>query len=91
MCVRPQVSDQVTGMLEVRARTDEAAVAGEEMIIGFLTEPETGAVYRCTFPCASRFLLLGSYTTSVLACLWHSVYHIDWSVVGICCLVHQEH
>ena len=40
------MSDQLTGMLEVRAQTDEAAEAGEKIIIGFLTEPDVGAIYR---------------------------------------------
>ena len=44
-----QVSDQLTGMLEVRAKTDEAAAAGQDIIQGFLTEPDAGAVYRS--PC----------------------------------------
>ncbi len=42
-----KVSDQLTGLLEVRARTDQAALAGEETIVGFLTEPEAGAIFRC--------------------------------------------
>lgn len=46
VCVCLKVSDQLTGMLEVRARTDQAALAGEEIIVGFLTEPEAGAVFR---------------------------------------------
>ena len=41
-----QVSDQVTGMLEVRARTDEAAAAGQAVVQGFLTDPDPGAVFR---------------------------------------------
>jgi len=45
-CVCLKVSDQLTGLLEVRARTDQAALAGEEMIVGFLTEPEAGAIFR---------------------------------------------
>ncbi|DBB15843.1 TPA: hypothetical protein ACH3X3_004036 [Trebouxia sp. C0006] len=45
-CDEIMVSDQLTGMLEVRARTDQAALAGEEVIVGFLTEPEAGAIFR---------------------------------------------
>ena len=45
-CVCLKVSDQLTGLLEVRARTDQAALAGEETIVGFLTEPEAGAIFR---------------------------------------------
>ena len=41
-----QVSDQSTGTLEVRAQTDEAAAAGENIVQGFLTEPEVGTTYR---------------------------------------------
>lgn len=44
------MSDQVTGMLEVRAKTDEAAAAGQAIVQGFLTEPDTGAVYRSPLP-----------------------------------------
>lgn len=52
-----QVSDQLTGMLEVRAKTDEAAAAGQDIIQGFLTEPEAGAVYRYA-PAAVSFAAL---------------------------------
>ncbi|KAL0019747.1 hypothetical protein WJX77_011122 [Trebouxia sp. C0004] len=45
-CDEIMVSDQLTGLLEVRARTDEAALAGEDIIVGFLTEPEAGAIFR---------------------------------------------
>lgn len=41
-----QVFDQVTGMLEVRAKTDKAALAGEETVLGFLNDPEPGTIYR---------------------------------------------
>lgn len=45
-----QVSDQLTGMLEVRAKTDEAAAAGQHIIEGFLTDPDAGTVYRSPLP-----------------------------------------
>ncbi|DBA68831.1 TPA: hypothetical protein ACH3X2_013318 [Trebouxia sp. C0005] len=45
-CDEITVSDQLTGLLEVRAQTDQAALAGEEIIVGFLTEPEAGAIFR---------------------------------------------
>ncbi|KAL3136302.1 hypothetical protein ABBQ32_007308 [Trebouxia sp. C0010 RCD-2024] len=45
-CDEIQVSDQLTGMLEVRAKTDEAAAAGQAVVQGFLTEPDPGAVFR---------------------------------------------
>lgn len=41
-----QVSDQVTGQLEVRASSDEAAQAGQDIIEGFLNDPEVGTIYR---------------------------------------------
>ena len=37
-------------MLEVRAKTDAAAAAGQDIIQGFLTEPDTAAVYRSPLP-----------------------------------------
>ena len=37
-------------MLEVRAETAEAAATGQDIIQGFLTEPDTGAVYRSPLP-----------------------------------------
>lgn len=41
-----QVNDQLTGLLEVRASSDEAAAAGQKTIEDFLNDPEVGTIYR---------------------------------------------
>lgn len=33
-------------MLEIRAKTDEAAAAGQAVVQDFLTDPDAGTVYR---------------------------------------------
>ena len=49
-----QVNDQVTGQLEVRASSDEAAQAGQDIIQGFLNDPEIGAVFRSALTAAAQ-------------------------------------
>ena len=51
-------------MIEVRAKTDEAAAAGQAIIQGFLTEPDTGAVNRSP---PFRMFIPPLYCTKVVA------------------------
>lgn len=48
------MKDQVTGQLEVRASSDEAAQAGQDIIQGFLNDPEIGAVFRSALAAAAQ-------------------------------------
>lgn len=50
-------------MLEVRAKTDEAAAAGQAVVQGFLTEPDPGAVFRSVSPVVMADMTLLPKTT----------------------------
>ena len=59
-------------MLEVRAKTDAAAAAGQAIIQGFLTEPDKGTVYRSPLLCSYPSLYCTGWICCIADALWLS-------------------